>query len=1025
MKKFRKMASVLLSVLIILTVVLSPCQSFAEELLISPNPNSFAKDTAQTSNADLKVAGTYSGFKLMSIEYMSDIDSNIMIFQHEKTGAKLMFVQNDDNERAFSIAFRTPPSDNTGVNHIIEHSVLNGSKNYPVKSPFAQMLTRSLGSFINAMTAQDYTVYPVSSSNEKDLQNLMSVYLDAVFYPNVLKDKNIFMQEGWRYDLFTSDSPLTVNGVVYNEMKGYYSDPSWILNDAIKNSLFPDSSAKWESGGKPEEIVNLTWEKLVETHKKYYTPSNSYIVLYGNLEILKYLEYIDSNYFSKFEKSYVDTTVQPQVHFTEMQTYEATYPVAIDSDTTRKSYLSLNFVTGTIGQKDDNVGLSFLCYLLAGPANSPLQVALQKNPIADSISCSYSLSSLQPVLSITAQNADPESADKFQKMVMDVLTDISENGFDEDYLSSAFSSYDMSYRVQNLMPMKGLSMAMNATAAWVYDVDPTMYFETASSIAKIKNTDQNKYFRNLINNYLISNTHSSLVVLKPEPTDEVVGLPSQVAEFEKYRKYLSEDTINWMIENTQKFYAWQSKPDTKEALSSLPTLSLDDIAPGMPNLEISHETVNGIDVYSHDVFLNGLSMVSLYFDSSRVPQDKLHYITLLTSLLGTLDTENYNSVELQYEIAKNTGGGLAFTTTTFPGDGTSEYEPKVCLSFITPSENLPQTFELAEEIINNTLFTNKEWIRMVLMQSEAALQQQYATGLGTRASENLSAYMSESGRYMAELSGYSYYKFIKSLNSNFDTMWNVISKSLQEVSDLIFNKNGLIAMYSGSINDTEFFKEELLKMSEKLAVSKLPSETYSFEQPDKNVAYASTAMVQTILLGSNFTSAGYEYSGKMMVLQKILNMDYLWNKVRVSGGAYNVGVSISNDGTIIFQSSSDPNLKETLDIFRGSVDYLRNFDATEAEMENYIIGVLGELQQLSTMGPLYEGDIAFNMYLSGMSEEDLLLLESEVLSTTAEDIRNMADMVEKALENSIYYVEGSKDKIAENSNLFTRTEFAE
>lgn len=989
----------------------------------------FIGQTVYAADADITVGNeigkNYYGFELTSVKDEPKYNSTIMMFTHVKTGAKLMYVKNEDTQRAFDITFRTPISDSTGVNHIIEHSVLDGSKNYPVRSAVNEMNKRSLGSFINAMTTTDYTTFPVVSTNEQDLENLMEVYLDAVFNPNLTTDPNIFNQEAWRYELPSSDSSLSINGVVYNEMKGNYSKPQRLLNSAINQSLFPNNSNKWDSGGNPEDIPNLTREQFISTYKKNYTPSNSYIYLYGKLDIAKYLKFMDENYLSKFDKVTVDTSIKAQEPLSNIPEKVATYPVSSDSNTKNKTYLSLSYVTSNIEDKETNVALGILSDLLVGNENAPLKKALTDKNISEDSYASFNLSGIQPTFTINAVNSNESSKQVFQETILSTLQDIYKNGFDKNYLESTLASYDINKSSEKLItPIaggNGYILSQTALSTWIYDKDPTMYFDTDSVMKKIKECDKNKYFQDLINKCLLSNNHHSLVVLKPE-----VGLESRNTEvaakkLAEYKNQIGEKGIASLLKETEDFNVWQKSEDPKVASETLPKLSLKDIKPELLYYTNKVEDLSGVKVLTHKADLNGLSSINLYFDTSKVPQDKLHYLRLLTSVLGQVGTEKHSYDQLSNEMSQYIGSQVSFGASAMPdGKNPNEYKPKISTSLLIPEKNISNALNIVIEIINNSKFDDKQKIKQIIEQDKAALQQQLTSGSGSAAMIAMNSFMSKSGRYSEELSGFSYYKFLQDIDNNFDAEWDDISKNIKDTCSLAFNKNELVVSCSGSEAGADIFKKELNNKSSEINSQTLPIQEYNFSETNKNIAYSSSAKVQTVIQAGDLKDAGYTYSGKMMVLQNVLNTGYLWNKVRTTGGAYGAQSLFSSNGTVLFESMRDPNLKETLEAFKGTVDYLKNFSATDQEMSDYIIGAVKSYVNLNTTGPLMEGIICDSLYLTNSSVDDLLQFEKDALSTTPEDIRNYGDMLNKILEQNAYFVEGSKEKIDQNKQLFNQ-----
>jgi Zn-dependent M16 (insulinase) family peptidase len=1020
-KEVRQMKRIYEKMMVTFVAVLMLFSSFNNRAYLNPVYGA-QKSTVGQGQQDLH------GFELVSQKKFSNLGSCVYIYKHMKTGARLMYVKNDDTQRVFSISFRTPAVDDKGVNHIIEHSVLDGSKNYPVKSPFKEMLKGSLGTFINALTYPDHTSYPVSSTNEQDLKNLMGVYLDAVFQPNVLTDDNIFKQEGWRYELPSADAPITINGVVYNEMKGNYSNPQNILRNTINQSLFQDTTYKWESGGDPDVIPTLTKEQLVETYKQNYNPSNSYIYLYGKMNIESYLDYIDTNYLSKYDKKDTEkTSVKMQQPLSAIQDKTVVYPVDKAGDTNNKTYLSLNFVTGTIKEEEKNIALGILDYLLTGTDDAPVKKAITDLKIAKNVSSSFNRSGIQPTYSIYALNSNEASKEIFEKTIMNTLKDIAKNGFDKDFLKAAIASYNISKRSENLiMPVlggKGLNLSTTALSTWIYDEDPTLYFDSSDVEKKILNSESNRYFQKLITECFLNNNQHSLVVVKPEAGLEEQNVAKQKAALEDYKKKIGAEGCSKLMESTKAYKDWQNTADSKEALATLPRLSLKDIKPELPDLSYKVVKKDGVNILTHNANLDGFSSINLYFDTSAVPQKKLHYLALIASLLGNINTKRHSSKALSNEMSQSMLSPVVFSPSAVANyKNADQYSPKMSASFIVPDEKIAKSFDIVNDILKNTKFSDKKKIKDYMEQTISGLQMLYGSGSGQLASMQLNSYMSESGKYSNALVGESYYKFLVGLNKKFNSKWKEISKNLKKVYQLAINKNGLVVSYSGSKNSEKPFQEGLNTITKNLNSKKIAKQNYTFGKGVKNIGYATSGKVQTIVQAGNFKKAGIKYSGKMLVLQNILDMGYLWNKVRTDGGAYGVSSGFSYDGTMTLSSMRDPNLQETLDAFAGTVDYLKNFTATDEEMADYIIGAVKGYVNLKSSGAIMEGALCDSMYLTGLTENDLIKEEKEALTTKAADIRAYAAMMDKIIKQNIYFVEGSKDKIKKHKGLFNKVE---
>lgn len=978
---------------------------------------------ASVNLPEVYTAGSvHHGFKLVSKKNMQGIKSTVMQFEHLKTGAKLMYVKNNDTQRVFDISFKTLAEDDTGVNHIIEHSLLDGSKKYPMRSPFKEMVKRSLGTFINAMTGNDYTTFPVASTNEADLKNLVKVYLDAVFNPKVIENPNIFKQEGWRYELPSKEEDLSINGVVYNEMKGNYSNPGWILSRAVSQSLFPNTPYKWDSGGNPDQIPKLTQERLVEVYRKNYNPSNSYIYIYGKLNIGKYLEFIDTNYLGKLKKTHNSEPVLMEKDMKNIPDKKVYYPSAKDSGKDGVCF-SLNFVTGNAWDKDANEALEFIGYLLMGSENSPLKKELKDKKIVGDVGYSFKFEGIQPVFSIILNNSSINSKESFKKITFDTLKHLSEKGFEKNFLETTLKSYDIKNRTSALsLPAiggRGLVMSQAALSTWIYGKDPTMYFELGSKMQNMGVESKNMYLKSILNKCLASNEYHSMVIMMPKCGLEEKDIQDTKRQLKIYKEKIDEDDLNKLVKDTQYFKTWQNKKDSKEELDKLPRLSLEDVKAELPNLKWNIENISGIKMLFHKTDMNRLSHVKFYFDTSSVPQDKIKYLTLLSSILGSVRTDKYDFKTLSENMNRYTGGKILFTSCVIPDkDNLNSYSPKIMGSLLVPDENISKSMDLVLSIINKSTFNEKSRIKKIIAKDKEQLEYMLSSGSGVAAFIGLNSYMGQSGKYMEDISGIPYYEFLRTLEDNFDSRWEEIQRNLRDVSELVFTKNNLLLSCSGDVHSQDILKKEVFSKISKIPYGKQNKCSYNFKNTDKNIAFSSPVKVQTVMQGGDFRKYGYNYSGKMMVLENIINMGYLWGKVRTDGGAYGTASSFSPNGMVVFQSISDPNIKETLQAFKGISEYLKNFNAESSEMNDYIIGTIRSFVNLKTSGPLVESSLCDTLYFTNSSSNDLLKYQKEALSTTPEDIRNYGIVLDKILKQNIYFVEGSRDKIRQNKALF-------
>lgn len=959
------------------------------------------------------------GFELVSKKWVESLKCDAYEYKHVKTGARLIFLDTKNEDKMFSVAFRTPAKDDTGINHIIEHSVLQGSKNYPVKDPFIEMSKRSLNTFLNAMTGADVTMYPVSSKNNKDFQNLMNIYMDAVFYPNLVNDKKIFQEEGWRYEIDSPEGELKYNGIVYNEMKGVYSSPDRLLNRNITQSLFPDTSYKYESGGYPEEMPNLTYEKLVNTYKEYYTPSNSYFYLAGNMDIKSTLKFIGEKYLNNFEKKEVNTKIQVQKPFTERKEKVGEYSISKDTPTKNKTYLSLSYVVGNSTDKDLAVSFSLIKSLLGDTTSSPITKALKDNGFGDAVSIEYENSYAQPVFTITVQNTDESQKDKFQKVVEKTLQDVVNKGFDKELVEGLFNVYEIANR-----SVKGnFNLAYNGAIlqSWIHDGEPTLFLDTNSEFDSLRKKVSNGELQTLIKKYLIDNKHSSLVVLKPVPGLEEKKEAETKAKLAKIKASLSKDELNNLIKENKELKKWQQTPNSKEALSKLPSLTREDINPKAETYNTVEKTENGVKILQHPIYTNGIDYIRMYFDTTKVPQEKLGYIYLLESMFGNTGTEKYSKEDLIKQILTNSGGISVGSSNFVKNSDKDIYHPKMMVSITSLKDKTPKNFELVQEILFNSKLNDKAQIKESITNMKTMMESQVSSDGNMMAMQKIMAYMSESGKYNNYIIE-EYYKFLCDLEKNFDKNSDEIVKNLEEVRNLIFNKQDLIASYTGEEKDYANFAKNFNNFANNLKNEKLKSHEYKFDSSQVNEGIIVPSKVQYVFKGGDLKKAGYDVSGKMLVLANILEGGYLWNNIRIQGGAYGTGVRVDGSN-VIFSSYRDPNLKETLNTIDGIPEYLKNFDASEEEMTNYIIGTIGKMDNATNMmkallGPVVDGMLGDAYYMSEIKAEDLQKQREQIITTKSQDIRDFAKVVDALLKQDYLCVVGGETKIKENEENF-------
>ncbi len=968
---------------------------------------------------NLELNKTYYGFKLIEEREINEINSVQRLFEHEKTGARLCNLQNDDDNKVFSIAFRTPPENSTGVPHILEHSVLCGSRKFPTKEPFVDLLKGSLNTFLNAMTYPDKTIYPVASRNEKDFYNLVDVYLDAVFYPNIYKTPEIFMQEGWHYELDSKEDELAYKGVVYNEMKGAFSSPEDILFRKIQESLFPDTPYSKESGGDPEVIPELSLEKFQAFHKKYYHPSNSYIFLYGNGDILNELKFIEENYLKNFDRIQIDSSIPLQKPFKEIKELKVDYPISDDEEEKDNTFLNLNFVVGKSVNPELYLAFEIIEHLLLETPAAPLKKALIEAELGKDVFGRFDNGILQPVFSVVVKNSNEEQKSKFQKVVFDTLNELVRSGIDKKLIEASINIVEFKLREADFHGFpKGLLYHIKSMESWLYNGNPAIHLQYGTTLDKIKEALTSNYFEKLIEEYLLNNNHRSLLIVKPkkglseEKTKEVKN------ELDEYKAKLSEEDINKIIEDTKRLKLRQVTPDSPEDQEKIPMVSIEDINSNAEKLPINEREEIGIKILTHPMFTNKIGYVNLLFDSTTVEQELLPYIGLLAGVIGKVSTNKLSYGDLSNEININTGGIDYSVDAYTEKDSDEKYYPKFVVKSRALSDKMPKLFEILGEIIGHTKFDDKKRLKEIIREMKSRLEMTIFNRGHIVAGNHLLSYFSPFGKYNEILKGLDFYKFIAGLEKDFDGKAEEISSNLMKVSNAIFNKENLIISYTTAEEDYDKLKANLNILTDEIGDESLPKYEYKFELSPKNEGLLTQAKVQYVTKGYNYRKLGYEYSGTLRVLSTIAGLEYLWNKVRVQGGAYGAFGRFDRNGNVFCASYRDPNIKETLEAYNGLESYIRSFEANEREMKKYIIGTISEMD--APLTPSMKGERATGYYLSHLTFEEVQTERNEVLKTSPEDVRKYADLIGAAMKENNLCTLGNEKKIKQSKDIFSK-----
>lgn len=961
-----------------------------------------------------KTGDQYHGFTLVDKKFVDEVNAECLLFRHDKSGAQLMKIAADDPNKLFNIAFKTVPQNDYGTPHIMEHSVLNGSKNFPVKSPFDVLVKGSLNTFLNAMTGADITTYPVASMNDKDYFNLMHVYLDAVLNPLIYEDPKIFMQEGWHYELESEDADVVYKGVVYNEMKGAYSSPSRELGYQVNKILFPDNTYGVASGGYPTEIPKLTYEAFVDFHKKYYHPGNSYILLYGDADLDKELEFIDTEYLSEYDRSEEVVDIPLQKPFAAMKEVEKTYAVPEGSPTEDQTFLSLSFVVGEGTDRSLAMLGDILSEALVNHESAPLRLKLQEAGIGRDISAYFS-EAKQNTFQITVRNANPEDKDKFKAIVFSTLDSVAKSGFDKTTLEGILNRTEFNLKEGNT-PQKGLMYLMQSYPTWFFANDPFLGLQFNKPLENAKRVLDTDILQTTVNKYLINNPHALLMVLKPEPGLQAKITEATNAELAAYQASLSDEDKKELVERTKELIEYQKKEDTPEALATIPMLERTDISPEIEWYDVQEKDFADVKVLQHNAFTNSILYSNLYFDTRVLPQELIPYAKLLSAVLGKLNTENFSYGELDNELNIHTGGFSTYLTEYMANHSDDEMLPKFAVYTKATTEKAGKMFELADEIILNSKFDDKDRLKELISRHFSGVDSDIKNNGLNYAMTRLRSYYSNYGMYSEMTGGLEYYRFLTDLSDNFDAKSDEIVANLEKTAQLLFAKQNLIATVTCSEKDFAPYSQGVETLASALPDGGTELNNWKFDFSKKNEGLKSASKVQYVVKGYDFKKLGYEYTGKMRVLNQVLSTDWLQNQVRVIGGAYGGFAGISSSGNVYFASYRDPNLKETVENYDNTPGYLETFEADDKAMTRYIIGTISRMDGPKT--PSQEGNLAIQYYFEKTTPEELKAEREAVLATTADDIKGMKKLVEDILGQDALCVYGNDEKVEENADLF-------
>lgn len=961
-------------------------------------------------------------YEILDEHRVEDVQSDGFILRHKKSGARIAILSNNDDNKVFYIGFRTPPEDETGVPHIIEHTTLCGSKKFPVKDPFIELAKGSLNTFLNAMTYPDKTVYPVASCNDQDFKNLMDVYLDAVFNPNITKYEEIFKQEGWHYELTGKDDELKINGVVYNEMKGAYSSPDEVLSSQIYRSLFPDNTYSKDSGGNPEYIPRLTYEAYLDFYHKYYHPSNSYIYLYGDMDVVERLEWLDKEYLSLYDYKKVNSEINKQPAFDAIKNVEAQYSITMDDSQENKTYLSYNRVVGDTLDEMLYQAFDVLDYALVSSPGAPVKQALIDAGIGDDVYGSYDAGILQPVFSFVAKNANASQADEFESIIENTLKEVVKTGINKEALLAGINSSEFKFREADFGQFpKGLLFGLNCLDSWLFDdMKPFIHLECLGTFAKLRKAVDTDYFEKLIQEYLLDNTHGSSVTVKPKRGLGNEREEALAKELSDYKASLSDEEIKKLIEDTEHLKKYQEEPSSDEDLRKLPMLTRADMKKNaMPFSNIEDE-LSDVKVVRHDIESNGIDYISFLFDAGDFAQSELGYLGFFTNALGLVSTEKYSYTDLANATNIYTGG-ISTGTASHPDiKDRNNFVFKFEVKLKVLEKNLDKALELMEQMLLSSDFTDTKRLGELVAQIKARLQANLSSSGHLVAAMRSMSSFSRYALYQDELKGIAFYRSICHIEKELSESPKSVSDKLAAIAKKLFARNRMLISFTGNneaYGNAKPSLEKVIAGFDKMSAVGNQAEVHFNTAKE---AFIDASQIQYVAKTGDFICDGYEYTGALRLLRIILSYDYLWINVRVKGGAYGCMNTFLRSGESYFVSYRDPNLSDTLDVYDRIPEYIKNFSPDERDMTKYIIGTFSALD--TPMNPEAKGSRSLSAYLEGITYEQIQKERNEILNAQPEDIRRLADLVEAVLKKDSICVIGNENMIKESAGLFENVE---
>ncbi len=966
---------------------------------------------------DLVQGKIYENFELLWIKDFKEIGNTGYFFRHKKNNAELLYLKNDDINKVFTVGFKTLPEDSCGTPHILEHSVLNGSRKYPVKEPFMELVKGSLKTFVNAFTASDKTMYPVASTNQKDFMNLMDVYLDAVYFPKIYDTEEIFLQEGWHHEIFNKEDAVIYNGVVYNEMKGAFSSPESMIFRKIQNIQNPDNCYQYESGGDPAVIPELSYEKFLNFHRRYYHPSNSYICLYGNLDLEVALKKIDNEYLTNFEALDIDTHIAPQEAFQAEKEETSYYPVAEDDALEDKAFVSVNYTIGNVKDATTNMAFSMLSQLLLDFEGAPLKEALLKAGLGQDIFGVYNDSILQPVFSIVVKNTNEHQKAEIKQIIDETLKDLICKGIDKKLIEAVINSNEFSLREADTRNFpKGLFYQMMAFKGWMHCDSPELYLQFEERLETIKKALTEPYFETLVEKFILNNNHKSTILLLPKKgmnEEAKINLDKKLSDF---KANLSDEDLTKLIEKNNVLRNRQQTPDAPEELAKVPHIELEDINPKPQAVDYTITDKEDYQLLELDDQTNKIAYLRFDFNAQVLDREDWKWLGLLNSMLTRIDTKNYNYMDLSKEIHIDLGEFSTECDFTPSLKGRNDYAISAKINIKSLMNKIDVIPSMLEEVLLNSKFDNKERILQIIRENKSRLEMMIMQAGHVVAITQARAQLRPEYDFYNQTSNLAYYKFVAELEKDFESKYQDIQAKLTDVYNKIYRKGQLKIAISGEHQDNIAVMKQVDKFVGKLAQQDLAPQILEPAKDIKHIGLGAPINVQYVGLICDYEAVGMEYKGQVNVLNNLIPSGYLYNNIRVQGGAYGAIFNIGDGGHFSLVSYRDPNLERTYDVYKGIPEFLDTLEVSKSELTKQIIGSIASMDvpltasvKLNTARVLADKNLTPEMRQQN---------RKELLATSLEDLKAYSSMFKQVLENGVRVTVGNSAKIEENKELF-------